>query len=108
MNGTDFQKRFDPAFLITGKAPPLSGSSFTAGVSLRDAVYLYSSPILQELRKAPQQQDHAYSLQDKVKVQLSSDVPFDQFSEVLNWLQRDGVIDFVQRDSRGNHLVRLR
>jgi hypothetical protein len=108
MNSTDFQKRFDPGFLITGKAPLPSGSSFVPSVILRDAVYLYSSPILQELRKAPQQQDQAYALQDKVKAQLSSDVPFDQFSEVLNYLQRDGVIDFVQRDARGNHLVKLR
>ena len=108
MNSADFQKRFDPGFLITGKAPPLSGSSFAPSVSLKDAIYLYSSPILQELRKATQQQDQAYTLQDKVKAQLSSDIPFDQFSEVLNYLQRDGVIDFVQRDSRGNHLVKLR
>jgi len=124
MNSSDFARRFAPGYLITGsnRSTNTFGSSINEGSgnpsvnglptpsedALKQAIFQYSSPIITELKTIRETSCDVYTLQDAVAKRVGvPEIAFDQFSSVLDYLERERVIQYVARDVRGNHKVKL-
>ena len=74
--------------------------------ALNEATIVFSQPILRQLGQAENRQLRLHDLVEKVNVD-SPVSSFEQFQGVINQLATLRFIDIVERDIRGNHLIRL-
>ncbi len=77
-----------------------------AEAALNEATILFGQPIFTQLSQSPNKEMRLHDLIEKV----NRDRPvssFEEFQGVINRLASLGLIAIVERDLRGNHLVRL-
>jgi len=103
----DIRKQFSLDYLIPGGTRGAKSEDVGAR-ALDEAVILYSQPILQILEAHPKRQMPAHDLAKQVSQgKAGQGFNFESFIEVINHLERLGIVNIAERDVTGNHLIRL-
>jgi hypothetical protein len=109
-------KKYSLDWLVTGSAPAASApdpAQTTVGAAraprgvnpLDEAVIYYSEPIRMALTEGSGEM-HLHDLVERVNAKRPVE-DFEKFLGVVNYLAELGFVTYVNKDLRGNHLVRL-
>jgi hypothetical protein len=101
--------KFSMDYVVSGAQQanvPNQAPASPAESALNEATILFGQPILGQLSKAANREMRLHDLIDRV----NRDRPvssFEEFQGVINRLASLGLVAIVDRDLRGNHLIRL-
>ena len=101
----DIKKQFSLDYLV-GQRAAKSRQGDVGSQALEEAVLVYSEPVFKALSAAQDQQMPMHDLVRAVN-EVKKIPSFEEFTQVINHLERLKFVEITEREITGNHLIHL-